>query len=121
MKDTTESCEMAAMYEEGATQSYQSTNPNNPFAQSNVAEESFIGGYQQGSYQQGENGHNRYSDWSLLWFLCNFIRDYRQASMQSVDFYASSEEGCEGEGGGRHGAKISEWQAAWNVTNAIQV
>lgn len=45
---------------------------------------------------------------------------FRQASMQSVDFYASSEEGCEGEGGGRHGAKINEWQAAWNVTNAIQ-
>lgn len=41
--------------------------------------------------------------------------------MQSVDFYASSEEGCEGEGGGRHGAKINEFQAAWNVTNAIQV
>lgn len=46
---------------------------------------------------------------------------FRQASMQSVDFYASSEEGCEGEGGGRHGAKINEFQAAWNVTNAIQV
>lgn len=52
---------MAAMYEEGGSPTYQSTNPNNPFAKGNVAEESFIGGYQQQGYQQqaGENGHNR--------------------------------------------------------------
>lgn len=42
--------------------------------------------------------------------------------MQSVDFYASSEEGGGfEEGGGPPGAKINEYQAAWNVTNAIQV
>lgn len=41
--------------------------------------------------------------------------------MQSVDFYASSEEGGFEEGGGKPGAKINEFQAAWNVTNAIQV
>lgn len=41
--------------------------------------------------------------------------------MQSVDFYASSEEGGFEEGGGPPGAKINEYQAAWNVTNAIQV
>ena len=32
-----------------------------------------------------------------------------------------SEGGGEFEGGGKPGAKISEWQAGWNVTNAIQV
>lgn len=42
--------------------------------------------------------------------------------MQSVDFYASSEEGGGFEEGcGPPGAKINEYQAAWNVTNAIQV
>lgn len=41
--------------------------------------------------------------------------------MQSVDFYASSEEGGFEECGGKPGAKINEFQAAWNVTNAIQV
>lgn len=41
--------------------------------------------------------------------------------MQSVDFYASSEEGGFEEGGGPPGAKINEFQAGWNVTNAIQV
>lgn len=41
--------------------------------------------------------------------------------MQSVDFYASSEEGGFEEGGGKPGYKINEFQAAWNVTNAIQV
>lgn len=41
--------------------------------------------------------------------------------MQSVDFYASSEEGGFEEGGGKTGVKINEYQAAWNVTNAIQV
>lgn len=41
--------------------------------------------------------------------------------MQSVDFYASSEEGGFEEGGGKPGMKINEYQAAWNVTNAIQV
>lgn len=45
----------------------------------------------------------------------------RTQSMQSVDFYASSEEGGFEEGGGPPGAKINEYQAAWNVTNAIQV
>lgn len=46
---------------------------------------------------------------------------FRTQSMQSVDFYASSEEGGFEEGGGKPGAKINEFQAAWNVTNAIQV
>jgi hypothetical protein len=46
---------------------------------------------------------------------------FRTQSMQSVDFYASSEEGGFEEGGGKSGAKINEFQAAWNVTNAIQV
>lgn len=46
---------------------------------------------------------------------------FRAQSMQSVDFYASSEEGGFEEGGGKPGAKINEFQAAWNVTNAIQV
>lgn len=41
--------------------------------------------------------------------------------MQSVDFYASSEEGGFEEGGSKPGHKINEFQAAWNVTNAIQV
>lgn len=41
--------------------------------------------------------------------------------MQSVDFYASSEEGGFEEGGGPPGTKINEYQAGWNVTNAIQV
>lgn len=40
------------------------------------------------------------------------------ASMASVDFGGEGEF-CEG--GGRKGHKIDEWQAAWNVTNAIQV
>lgn len=49
---------------------------------------------------------------------CNI---FRTQSMQSVDFYASSEEGGFEEGAGKPGQKINEFQAAWNVTNAIQV
>lgn len=40
------------------------------------------------------------------------------ASRGSLDS-EGGEEMCEG--GGRKGEKIDEWQAAWNVTNAIQV
>lgn len=51
----------------------------------------------------------------------NNLNVFRTQSMQSVDFYASSEEGGFEEGGGKPGHKINEYQAAWNVTNAIQV
>lgn len=57
-----------------------------------VAEDGFMG--KQQTYQQTHGG----------------------ASMASVDFG----EGEYGEGGTRKGHKIDEWQAAWNVTNAIQ-
>lgn len=56
----------------------------------------------------------------MSYLMCVYII-FRTQSMQSVDFYASSEEGGFEEGGGTPGHKINEYQAAWNVTNAIQV
>lgn len=64
------------------------------FLKPGVAEDGFIS--RQQSYQQSRGG----------------------PSMGSVDF---SEGGDFGEGGLKKGHKIDEWQAAWNVTNAIQV
>lgn len=57
----------------------------------------------------------------IIHLLKRLLNVFRTQSMQSVDFYASSEEGGFEEAGGKPGHKINEYQAAWNVTNAIQV
>ncbi|CAG5055049.1 unnamed protein product [Parnassius apollo] len=97
--DMGESCELSTM-NETTSPTYQSTNPTNPFLSGQLQAEDSFTSYQN-TYPQQDGAP-------------------RTQSMQSVDFYASSEEGGFEEGGGKPGAKINEYQAAWNVTNAIQ-
>ncbi|OWR55661.1 amino acid transporter [Danaus plexippus plexippus] len=97
--DMGESCELSTM-NETTSPTYQSTNPTNPFLSGQLQAEDSFTSYQN-TYPQQDGAP-------------------RTQSMQSVDFYASSEEGGFEEGGGKPGAKINEFQAAWNVTNAIQ-
>ncbi|XP_013145549.1 PREDICTED: vesicular inhibitory amino acid transporter [Papilio polytes] len=97
--DMGESCELSTM-NETTSPTYQSTNPTNPFLSGELQAEDSFTSYQN-TYPQQDGAP-------------------RTQSMQSVDFYASSEEGGFEEGGGKPGAKINEYQAAWNVTNAIQ-
>jgi vesicular inhibitory amino acid transporter len=67
-------------------------------AEAGIAEDGFI--ERQQSYQQSRGN----------------------GSLTSVDFGSDSGGGGGGEfGEGRSKHKINEWQAAWNVTNAIQV
>lgn len=78
-----------------------SSNPFNPFLpQNNIAEDSFTQGY-----QQSDNA---------------FPAPVRQGSVGS-QFGSGSESSFGGAEGGKSNIKINEWQAAWNVTNAIQV
>lgn len=101
-----ENTEMSTMAEEGYEATGMSVPHTSPCSDTNdsrtrnrqvfdsgVAEDGFIN--RQQTYQQSKGG----------------------PSMASVDF--SEGEFCEG--GGSKGHKIDEWQAAWNVTNAIQV
>ncbi|CAG9124980.1 hypothetical protein JYU34_015289 [Plutella xylostella] len=99
-QDMGESCELSTM-NETTTPTYQSTNPTNPFLSGQLQAEDSFTSYQNTFPQPDGNAP-------------------RTQSMQSVDFYASSEEGGFEEGGGTPGHKINEYQAAWNVTNAIQ-
>uniref|UniRef100_A0A8D8BZV9 (northern house mosquito) hypothetical protein n=1 Tax=Culex pipiens TaxID=7175 RepID=A0A8D8BZV9_CULPI len=90
-------------------------NPLNPFTNPKAY-------YQEGAEQPApgqyqETGFNQPSDFDNGYQAGGYPK--RQGSVQSFGSDSTFAGGCEGEVAG--GAKINEYQAAWNVTNAIQV